>query len=207
VCNHNSMASHAADLLAHWGYGAIFVAVMLGNIGFPIPEETILTLGGYMAQRGALSLVIVMAIGIVSAVIGDGVGFWVGRRYGRRAIERYGRWVHITPARLEKVCAFVARYGAWAVFCARFVAGLRFLAGPLAGAAGLRPLAFATGNVVGACLFVPMVVGLGYLLGRAVGDDMERLVHHVEHLALGAALVLALILVIARAVRARRVPA
>jgi membrane protein DedA with SNARE-associated domain len=207
VCNHDSMASGAAELLAHWGYGAIFVAVILGNIGFPVPEETILALGGYMAQRGALRLDVVMAIGIVSAVTGDAIGYWLGRRYGRRAIERYGRWVYITPARLDKVCGFVTRYGAWAVFCARFVAGLRFLAGPLAGATGLRPLAFAAGNVLGAGLFVPMVVGLGYLLGRAFGDDIERLVRHVEHAALGVALVLALVLVMARLIRARRVPA
>lgn len=201
------MASGAAELLAHWGYFAIFVAVILGNIGFPVPEETILALGGYMAQRGALRLDIVMTIGIVSAVTGDGIGYWLGRRYGRRAIERYGRWVHITPARLDQVCAFVARHGAWAVFCARFVAGLRFLAGPLAGATGLRPLAFAAGNVLDACLFVPIVVGLGYLFGRTFGDDIERLVRRVEHVALGVALVLALVLVIARVVRARRVPA
>jgi membrane protein DedA with SNARE-associated domain len=74
------MASGAAELLAHWSYGAIFVAVILGNIGFPVPEETILVLGGYMAQRGALRLDIVMAIGIVSAVSGDGIGYWLGRR-------------------------------------------------------------------------------------------------------------------------------
>ena len=110
-------------------------------------------------------------------------------------------------ARLDQVRAFVARHGAWAVFCARFVAGLRFLAGPLAGATGLRPLAFAAGNVLGACLFVPIVVGLGYLFGRTFGDDIERLVRRVEHVALGVALVLALVLVIARVVRARRVPA
>jgi membrane protein DedA with SNARE-associated domain len=115
--------------------------------------------------------------------------------------------VHITPARLEKICAFVGRYGAWAVFCARFVAGLRFLAGPLAGATGLGPLAFATGNVLGACLFVPVVVGLGYLLGHAFGEDLERLVHRAEAVALGAALALTLLFVIARVVRARRMPA
>jgi membrane protein DedA with SNARE-associated domain len=201
------MAADAADLVAHWGYGAILIAVVLSNIGFPVPEETILVVGGYLAQRGTLRVGIVMAVGIASAVTGDGIGYWLGRRYGRRAIERYGRWVHITPARLEKICAFVGRYGAWAVFCARFVAGLRFLAGPLAGATGLGPLAFATGNVLGACLFVPVVVGLGYLLGHAFGEDIERLVHRAEVVALGAALTLTLILVIARIVRARRMPA
>ena len=94
-----------------------------------------------------------------------------------------------------------------AVFCARFVAGLRFLAGPLAGATGLRPLAFATGNILGALLFVPVVVGMGYVLGRAFGDDIERLVDRVEHLALGVAVVLMLSFVIVRFFRARRAAA
>jgi len=198
------MTPDVAELLAHWGYAAIFAAVILGNVGFPVPEETILVLAGYLAQRGTLRLDLVLGIGVVSAVVGDGIGYWLGRHYGRRAIERYGRWVYMTPSRLEKVSRFVTRYGAWAVFCARFVAGLRFLAGPLAGATGLRPLAFATGNILGALLFVPVVVGMGYVLGRAFGDDIERLVDRVEHLALGVAVVLTLSVVIVRLLRARR---
>ena len=78
----------ATELLSHWGYGAIFLGVILGNFGLPVPEETILALGGYLAQRGELRLPLVIVISFVSAVTGDGFGYWLGRRYGRAAIER-----------------------------------------------------------------------------------------------------------------------
>jgi membrane protein DedA with SNARE-associated domain len=196
--------SDGAGLLVHWGYGALFAAVVLGNVGFPVPEETILALGGYLSQRGELRLGLVLAIGVVSAVAGDTIGYWLGRRYGRAAIERYGGWVFVTPARFEKVSRFVSRYGGWAVFGARFVAGLRSLAGPLAGAAGLRPLPFAMANVLGALLFVPYAVGIGYAVGYGFGDDLERLIGRVEHIVVAAALIGALAVVTVRIVRSRR---
>jgi membrane protein DedA with SNARE-associated domain len=84
------MTSTATELVAHWGYGAIFVAVLLGNVGVPIPEETILALSGYLAQRGDLRLPTVLVVAFVSAVLGDNLGYWLGRRCGRAAIERYG---------------------------------------------------------------------------------------------------------------------
>ena len=171
----NSMASDAAGLLAHWGYGAIFVVVVLGNIGFPVPEETILALGGYLAQRGTLRQGIVIAIGILSAVTGDGLGYWLGRRYGQIALPRYARWVLGHPERLETMKAFVARRGPVAVFVARFVPGVRFTAGPLAGALGMRFASFLLANVAGAVVYVPVVVGAGLAVGYGFGAYVERL--------------------------------
>ena len=81
-------------------------------------------------------------VGILSAIAGDNLGYWIGRRYGQEAIARYGRWVLLTPARLDATRRFVTRYGAFGVFAARFIAGLRFMAGPIAGSTGLPPLAF-----------------------------------------------------------------
>ena len=88
-------------LLQHWGYFAIFAVVILGNMGLPFPEETVLVLAGYLVWDGQLRLPIVLGVGIFSAVLGDNLGYWMGRGFGRRAIERYGHWIFVTPERLD----------------------------------------------------------------------------------------------------------
>ena len=65
-------------LLSTWGYLGIFLAVALGNIGVPLPEETILALAGYAAQRGQLKLPAVLVVGVIRAVVGDNIGYWLG---------------------------------------------------------------------------------------------------------------------------------
>ena len=67
-------------LLGDWGYLAIFLIVVLGNVGLPVPEETTLILAGYLVWRGELRFPIVLAVGITSAVGGDSLGYWIGRR-------------------------------------------------------------------------------------------------------------------------------
>ena len=77
------------QLLGHWGYVALFVIVVLGNVGVPLPEETVLALAGYLVWRGDMRLPVVLVVGVVSAVAGDNLGYWVGRRFGRNALPRY----------------------------------------------------------------------------------------------------------------------
>lgn len=178
------------ELLAHWGYLAVFLVVVLGNMGLPVPEETILGLAGYLVWRGELRLPLVLLVGILSAVLGDNLGYWIGRRYGRPVLERCGDWLLLGPRRLETGQRLVSRYGVLAVFGARFVPGLRFLAGPVAGVVGLRPVPFMAANSLGAICYVPLVVALGYLLGYGLADRIvrvERMVGRVERLTLVAA--------------------
>lgn len=77
-----------STLIEHWGYAAVFAVVILGNVGLPVPEETILTLAGYLAWRGELNGPLVVAVGIVSAVAGDNLGYWLGDVAGRASYER-----------------------------------------------------------------------------------------------------------------------
>lgn len=180
------------EVIGHWGYLAIFAFVILGNLGLPVPEETILALAGYLVWRGQLRWSIVLAVGMVSAAAGDNLGYWVGRRFGREAIERYGRWVLVTPRRLDSTLRFMTRYGALGVFLARFIPGLRFLAGPLAGGIGLRALPFVVANVLGVAVYVPFAVGLGYAVGYGLGGYVERLrriVGDVERIVLIGAII------------------
>ena len=196
-------------LLEHWSYLAIFLVVILGNVGLPVPEETILALAGYLVWRGELHVPYVVGVGILSATVGDNLGYWFGRRYGRAAIERYGHRILLPPERMEKVWRFVSRYGPRAVFAARFLPGIRILAGPLAGAAGLRFPAFLLANALGAALYVPYAVGIGYAVGYGLGEYVERFRHvlgEVGHVVLIGAAIAALAMLGWRGLRAMRPP-
>lgn len=161
------------QVIAHWGYVGIVIVVILGNIGLPVPEETVLALAGYLVFSGRIQLLPVLVAALVSAVVGDAVGYWLGRRYGRAAVERYARWL-LTPERVMSVESLVRRYGALMVCVARFVGGRRFVAGPLAGALGLPFRSFLRGNVLGAVIFVPYAVGIGYAIGYGLEPYMAR---------------------------------
>jgi len=190
-----------SQLVARWGYLAIFLVVILGNMGLPVPEETVLAVAGYLVWAGRLRLLPVLIVGIVSAVAGDNLGYWLGRRYGRAAIERYARWLLLRPERVATARRFVTRYGPPAVFVGRFIAGLRFLAGPLAGAVGVPFRQFVVANFLGAAAFVPYAVGLGYAVGYGLGDYAERVRHVVGEL--GYALLIGGLILIALLVGGR----
>jgi membrane protein DedA with SNARE-associated domain len=164
-------------------------------------------LAGYLVWEGQLRLPIVLAIGFVSAVLGDNLGYWFGRELGRRAIERYGHWVFVTPARVDATQQVVARYGPMAVFVGRFVPGLRFLIGPVAGITGLRPLPFIVANVLGAALYVPAAVGVGYAIGLGLGDylaQVKRPVAQLDHVVPIVIICLTITFLLWRALRAAR---
>ena len=110
----------------------------------------------------------VLLTAIASAVLGDNMAYWIGRRYGRLALTRF---LKIGPERIERMQGLVLRYGMLAVFVGRFVAGLRFMAGPLAGITGLSPLRFFIANLLGAIIYVPFAIGVGYAVGYGLGGD------------------------------------
>jgi membrane protein DedA with SNARE-associated domain len=199
--------SDLPELIGHWGYVAIFVIVVLGNVGVPLPEETVLAVAGYLVWRDDLDLAGVLTVGVVSAVAGDNLGYWLGRRFGRTALPRYARWVLGHPERLDAMEAFVERRGPFAVFVARFIPGIRFMAGPLAGGLGLRFLPFLAANVLGAGVYVPVAVAGGYLVGYGLGEYVEqarRVAGQVEYLVLALALMGAVGLIIWRVVHGLR---
>ena len=169
------------EILAQWGYLAIVIIVVLGNVGLPIPEETVLLWSGYLAWTGELSLPMVILAGLTGAIGGDNFGFRIGRRCGRSLLHRDHGFFGTAPAGLDRMERLVARYGVSAVFVARFVPGLRALAGPLAGVTNLPFARFFTANALGALIFVPIVVGLGYSSGPTVGAHVKRLRGSLRH--------------------------
>ncbi len=160
-------------LVGDWGYLGILVFVLLGNFGLPFPEESVLWVAGFLVWKGGFQFPLVLLVGILSAVAGDTLGYCIGRRFGQRTVERYGLWARLTPPRIETMRRFVKRYGPYGVFIARFVVGLRFLAGPLAGSLDLPWRSFLFANVLGALCYVPIMVGAGYAAGYGLGGYVD----------------------------------
>src|SRR5207249_5013676 len=126
------------DYYAEYGYWVLFLGVMLENAGIPVPGETALLAAGYLASPdgGArLHIWAVIGVAVVAAVIGDNVGYWLGRTLARPRLARGRGFLFLTPRRLELAERYFHKYGAETVFFARFVAVLRIVAGPAAGAA------------------------------------------------------------------------
>src|ERR687886_2532149 len=90
------------SLIAHYGYLVVLFGVMLESTGVPLPGETILIAAGIMVQRGHLDLGDAIVFGILGAVLGDQLGYWVGREGGRPFVLRWGSYVRITPGRLAR---------------------------------------------------------------------------------------------------------
>jgi membrane protein DedA with SNARE-associated domain/membrane-associated phospholipid phosphatase len=156
-------------LIEQYGYLVVFFGVMLESTGVPLPGETILLASGVLAQRGHLDVGDAIVFGILGAVVGDQIGYWVGREGGRPFVLRWGRYVRITPVRLSRAEAFFARHGGKAVFFARFFAGLRVFGALVAGISRMRWGTFALYNALGGAIWATAVVLVGYFLGSSLG--------------------------------------
>ena len=182
------------DVIGRWGYVVIFAAMLLENAGVPLPGETVTLLGGYAAGSGQLNVLGVMGAAAGGAVLGDNIGYWVGRRLGWGLILKVGRWLGQSPAQLEKLREQFLRHAGKSVLLGRFVAVLRVVAGPMAGAVGMPYPKFLLCNVVGATLWATTMVSLAWLGGRWI--PVERMVKGVVEFGLGALVLVALIVLL-----------
>ncbi len=186
---------HIADWLTTWGYLGIFVCVFVGNLGVPVPEETVMLAAGFLAGRDILGLRWVYLITVASAVTGDCCGFVLGRTGGQRVMNRIAESFAFARQRIDRLQTFFQTHGSKAVFMARFIAGVRFMAGPMAGAAGMPFWRFLGWNVSGALIWCFLVVTVGYLLG----DELFRvaeIVHVASEWVTFAAILLAVAVVV-----------
>ena len=153
--------------LAEHGYWTIAIALMLENIGVPVPGETILLLASFLAySEHRLLLPYIILVGVLAATFGDNIGFAIGHHGGRPLLDRYSSFFRIKPEAVTRGEEIFERYGAWTILVARFIAGLRILAGPLAGVLRMHWRRFAIFNFLGAALWVTTISFIGYLFGK-----------------------------------------
>jgi membrane protein DedA with SNARE-associated domain len=169
--------AHLAPLLSHYGYLAVGGVVLVEDFGVPAPGETILIAAGVYAGAGELNVVAVGLIAFATAIVGDNIGYLVGRFGGRAFVHRWGRYVFLTPERFETAERFFSRHGGKIVTVARFVEGLRQANGIIAGTTGMHWLRFLAFNALGAALWVGLWLTLAYFAGTHIGtvyDEIRR---------------------------------
>ncbi|HEY1714202.1 MAG TPA: DedA family protein [Solirubrobacteraceae bacterium] len=162
-------ALHALEpTLDRYGYLAVAGLVLVEDFGVPVPGETILILAAVYAGTGRLNILLVALLGFCGAVLGDNVGFAIGHFGGRRLVLRYGRYVFITPERLDRATDFFERHGGKIIIVARFIEGLRQANGIVAGITGMHWRRFLIFNAIGAALWVGVWTTLGYVSGSHI---------------------------------------
>ncbi len=175
-----------AHLLTSYGYAAIFLLVMLESSGIPLPGETILISAAIYASTGrGLDIRLVIGCAAAGAILGDNIGFWIGRAFGPRLVTRFGPRVGLDERKQKLGQYLFTRYGGSIVFFGRFVAVLRAFAALLAGVNRLPPGRFFLFNAAGGVVWAG-VFGLG---GYALGEGIHRVAGPVGWVALAAALV------------------
>lgn len=151
--------------LQQYGLPGLFAGVFVESFGLPVPGETMIIFFSAMAGAGKFSVLSVGLTAFVAAVLGDNVGYLIGRYAGRQLIVRHGSRFGISETRMQRVEAIIARRGTIVVAFARFFPLLRQLNGLAAGVAGMHWLRFVVANAIGAALWVSVWVTLAYKFG------------------------------------------
>jgi membrane protein DedA with SNARE-associated domain/membrane-associated phospholipid phosphatase len=182
--------------LGNWAYLLIFLAATLESaafLGLLVPGETLVLLGGFLASVGTLRLPPLIAVTAAGGIIGDSIGYELGRLLGRPWLLRYGRWAGLRPQHLERVDAFFERHGGKSVLLGRFVGFLRALVPFVAGTTRMRYPRFLLYNALGAILWSAASCLLGYFAGEG-WQAVERWMGRASAIA-GGAIVLCIVLV------------
>ena len=190
-----------AELASPWGYVIVGVLTLLeasAMIGLVVPGEAALLVGGFLASQNRADLPVMMAVGVVGAIVGDSIGYEIGRHLGpslRRS--RLGRWVG--EERWSRAEAYLARHGGRAVFFGRFVGVLRAMVPTLAGLSRMPYRTFLPWNAIGALVWAPGFVLLGYVAGASYHKVAEW-TGRASAVLLGLVVLVVAVAMVARAV-------
>jgi membrane protein DedA with SNARE-associated domain len=172
------------DVARLYGYWAVFVGIAIENMGIPLPGETIVIVGGFLAGSGELNYWFVLGSAIAGAVLGDNFGYWVGRSGGWQLLVKIGRIFNIQEQQLEQAKDRYSKNAAQAVFLGRFITILRIFAGPLAGITQMPYQQFLLYNFGGAAVWSTTIVSLAYFLGRVV--SLEQIITWIAQAGIAA---------------------
>ena len=198
---------HALAIAIPTGGVAILAYLVVGlvigveSMGVPLPGETTLIAAALLASQGEVNIYFVIGSAAAGAIIGDSVGYYIGRKAGRSLFERLGRrFHHFSEARIVKAEKYFHKYGVWTVFFGRFVALLRIFAGPMAGMLRMPYPKFLAANAAGGIAWSTTIGVVAY----KIGDNADKIFGEVSVWALVAIAVVVVTAYVVYKVRRRR---
>jgi membrane protein DedA with SNARE-associated domain len=155
------------DHFTSHGYWTMAITLLLENAGIPLPGETMLLFASFLAyEHHELKLGLIILVATAACTLGDNLGYWIGHHGGRPLLLRYQKFFHVSDEKIARGERLFERFGPATVFFARFVFGMRVIAGPLAGVLRMRWRRFVLFNFLGAAVWVTVISCIGYVFGR-----------------------------------------
>lgn len=181
-------------LLVEYGYWAVALALLLENAGLPVPGETTLLLASFLAySEHKLHLPYIMLTAIVAATLGDNIGYLLGHHGGRPLLDRYRHIFRVPDRVVARGERLFARYGPVTIFFARFIFGMRVIAGPMAGVLRMPWVRFSLFNFLGASVWVCVISTIGYVFGSQ-WEQVLRIARRVDSAILISAAIVVVLL-------------
>ncbi|MCU7496487.1 MAG: DedA family protein [Ignavibacteria bacterium] len=165
--------------IQHYGYGGIYALLMLGIVGVPVPDETLLALSGFLAFKGELSLLPAFLAAFLGSITGITISYFIGRGFGRAVLEKYGHYIHLSRERLEKSRLWFKKIGRWALLLGYFIPGLRHIISLLAGSAKMNYPEFALYTYAGGFIWAATFISIGYYFGEKWKNILQAIHHHI----------------------------
>lgn len=174
------------DFVHHLGYIGIFIMTFIESTFVPIPAEVTMIPAGYLVQQGKMDLAMVLLASIVGTVGGAYFNYWLAKHYGRDLFIRYGKYLMMTPAKLEKLERFFAKHGVVSTFTGRLLPGIRHYISFPAGLARMDVRKFVIYTALGGAIWMTVLVLLGYY----IGENEDLVMHYLPRIKLGLLAVL-----------------
>jgi len=182
--------------LAAYGPAALFVLLLLGVFGLPVPDETLLTFAGVLVRQGRLNFVTAYLAAVCGSMGGITLSYVVGRAFGLGVVDRFGGWLHVTRQDLACVERWFEHSGRWLLTFGYFIPGVRHFTALVAGSSRLPPPVFARFAYSGAAIWSLTFMTLGWYVGPAWERALATAHHHLTFVAVVAG-VLAIAYVVA----------
>ncbi len=170
-------------------YLGIFLLLVLGDMGFPFPEDTTLILSGFLVAQGITKLLPTILVVYSGLLLTDFSLYWVGKKYGPRVVEHRIFRKIISPERLSKIEEKYKRWGIFVIFFGRHLLGLRAQVFLAAGVMGMSAIKFLLSDGASAVFTVTIMVGIGYLGGNSI-QMLKKDVVRFQHIAVVAFILL-----------------